>query len=217
MTVVTGRVLDTDPLPRMMEQLPIDEAGRPIPWFAAVVDGVHDFRFMDDRQRRLALRAGLCWVCGKPLYADRVYVIGPMCTVNRTTAEPPSHPDCAAWSSRNCPFLANPAKVRREAGTPDKATMPGIGITRNPGVMALWTTRKFTVFPTPSGLLIKLGDPSSVQWMACGRPATRAEVEQSIETGLPVLREMAEDEGRAAVRELDKLVEAALVWLPTDA
>jgi hypothetical protein len=34
------------------------------------------------------------------------FVVGPMCGINRNSAEPPSHKECAQWSARNCPFLS---------------------------------------------------------------------------------------------------------------
>ena len=64
-------------------------------------------------------------------------------------------------------------------------------ILRNPGCTALVTTKYYSVFRAPgsaTGWLIDIGKFVRVEWFAEGRPATRAEVEHSIETGLPLLR-----------------------------
>ena len=62
------------------------------------------------------MREKRCWVCGDPLGVHLTFPIGPMCALNRTISEPPSHHECASWSARNCPFLSRPHMVRREDG-----------------------------------------------------------------------------------------------------
>jgi hypothetical protein len=181
-------------LPLRMKDLPIDERGFPTPWFVEWVNGAPDFRLMSGEKWRRAVREKLCWVCGQKLGSYLVFCIGPMCALNRTTSEPPCHRECARWSAANCPFLSRPHMVRREGGLPEEAedTIGGIGLKRNPGVTLLWITRTFTVWkPDGGGLLIEVGEPIEVEWYAEGRPATRAEVEESVRTGLPLLEEMA--------------------------
>ena len=203
------------PLPDRMRRLPKDSAGRPVPRFVEWIDGVPDFRVMSFDHLRLAVRLKLCWVCAQPLGANATFTIGPMCAVNRVSAEPPSHLDCATYSALACPFLSNPARVRREAHIPDGAVVPaGISIPRNPGVALLWTTRSWKVEPEGRGVLFRLGDPTRVEWYAEGREATRAEVMASIETGLPTLQEMATQEGQRAVAALETQVADALELVP---
>src|SRR5690242_2247182 len=102
------------PLPDRIARLPLDERGYPVPWFVDWVDGKPEFRAMDPAKWKRAVKERLCWVCGDRLGVLLVFPIGPMCGINRTTAEPPSHRDCALWSVRNCPFLSRPHMVRRE-------------------------------------------------------------------------------------------------------
>jgi hypothetical protein len=142
-----------------------------------------------------------------------------MCAVNRTSAEPPSHRDCADYSARACPFLARPHARRREQGMPDEmkqAEVPGIMLKRNPGVALVWITEhgRWRRFRAHNGLLFDIGEPVETRWYAEGRPATREEVEASIESGLPSLRELAEQDGEAALLELDTCVERAKRFLP---
>jgi hypothetical protein len=213
-----------EPMPRRMLALPVDDRGYPVPWFVAWVDGKPEFRAMDPQKFVDAIRKKLCWVCGERLGVNVCFVAGPMCGINRTSSEPPSHLDCARWSARNCPFLSNPRMARREDETMNNATLrenaAGFAITRNPGVAMLWVTRQYEVFDTAEvkgntnrGFLIQMGEPESVEWFASGRMATRQEVIDSIETGLPNLEAIARTEqgGLEALRRYRQRFEK---WIP---
>jgi hypothetical protein len=166
-----------------------------------------------------AMRFNLCWVCGNPNGKHVTFVSGPMCGVNRTSAEPPSHYDCARWSAEHCPFLANPNKERRVGALPAHTQMPGIGILRNPGVTLLWTTSKGWGYevvrpngPIGGGILYRMGEPERVEWLRYGRSATRSEVIASIRAGLPELKRYADT--RPVRDELARLVRQLRPWLP---
>jgi hypothetical protein len=212
---------DLTPLPARLRQLPIDHRGYPVPWFVQWVDArgretdamtrgaIPEFRLMDGRKWARAVREGRCWVCGDLLGVYKTFVVGPMCGINRTTTEPPSHLECAEWSAVNCPFLVRPRMVRRDNdGLHATAeVIGGVGLDRNPGVALLWTTKQFAVWRDDAGKpLIRIGDPTAVRWYAEGRPATRAEVVASVAGGLPFLRALAEEQDRAepgAIAELE--------------
>jgi hypothetical protein len=209
-------------LPRTMAELPQDKHGRPVPWFVAFFDGVPDFRVVGPGKLYRALRGSLCWVCGKGFAGgeDRAWLIGPMCAVNLVTPEPPSHLDCATWSARNCPFLATPNMVRRDRHMPEDAENPaGIMIRRNPGATVVWVTgyRAWKTEREGRGFLFRLGPAKRTLWFAEGREATRAEVLASIDSGLPLLREMADKDGPEAVAELDRMYRAAMAYVPAEA
>lgn len=185
-----------EPLPTKMQGLVTDEHGRPVPWFVDWIDGKPEFRAMDWHKYVRAIRERLCWVCGGKLATRFAFVAGPMCGINRTSAEPPSHLECARWSARNCPFLSNPDMVRRQDDLVNTAAIcertPGIAITRNPGVTMIWITREYELFPDGMGQhLILMGRPHEVEWYCRGRVATRSEVEQSIEHGIGALEALA--------------------------
>lgn len=208
-------------LPPRIAKLPMDVRGFPVPWFVLWENKggvmVPEFRAMDQEKFRLAIKQRLCWVCGEPLGAWLAFVIGPMCAVTRTTSEPPSHRDCAEWSIKNCPFLSNPAMVRRETDLPaDYKEAGGFPLKRNPGVMCLWLTRSFETFKVPNGItpLITVGAPHDVTWWREGREATRAEVETSIDDGLPALIALAQAQGRFAVEAFGSQVERAKAYYP---
>lgn len=207
-------MFDVADMPPNIAALPRDHIGRPVPWFVDTIDGKPDFRVMSWEALRDAVRFELCWVCGKRRGRTVSFVLGPMCAVNRNTAEPPCHRDCAVYSARFCPFLSTPRMVRRERNLPaDYIDPPGEMIRRNPGVALVWTTRTFTVDRRPDGLLFTLGEPTETLWFAQGRPATHAEVMASIESGTPLLRDAADQDGRAAA-DLDRRLTAALALVP---
>lgn len=185
--------------PRFMQDLLVDKRGYPVPWFVDWIDGEPEFRAMDRRKLRAAINHKLCWVCGNALFPEMVFTIGPMCAVNRISSEPPSHRECAIYSAQNCPFLTRPHMVRREDGLPEnfKANVPGMMVERNPGVTLLWYTKRYAITNSPktkisgAGILFEIGRPFKLEWYCQGRPATRAEVLDSFEGGVSLLRETA--------------------------
>ncbi len=204
-------------IPERMTHLPVDERGFVVPWFVAWMEGKPEFRAMDPSKFVAAIRQKLCWVCGGKLGANVCFVAGPMCGINRTSSEPPSHLECARWSARNCPFLSNPRMIRREDDEINNSTLrenaAGFAITRNPGVAMLWVTRQFEVFKTDTGPLIQMGEPESVEWWAHGRAATRDEVAASIESGLPNLEAVARQE-RGGIEALAQARQRFERWMP---
>jgi len=209
-------------MPGRIARLPRDHLGRPVPWFVAWIDGKPDFRVVGPGKVRDAVRLGLCWVCGVAFRRreDQAFLIGPMCVVNRVSAEPPSHLGCAVWSARNCPFLVTPGMARRDRHLPGGVVQPaGIMIRRNPGASVVWVTgyRGWEAEREGPGYLFRLGPARRALWFAEGREATRDEVLASIGSGLPLLREAAEADGRQAVAELDRMHAAALEHVPAQA
>jgi hypothetical protein len=210
----------TEPLPTRMQHLPVDpKRGFVVPWFVDWIDGVPEFRAMDGSKYLRAIREKLCWVCGNKLAGVFVFVAGPMCGINRTSSEPPSHIECGRWSARNCPFLSNPNMVRREDDLINNAKFrdgaPGVAIARNPGVAMLWFTREYELFNDGKGrALILMGRPSGVEWYCYGRAATRDEVEESIDNGIGALEAMARTEP-GGMEDLARKRQRFQRWLPT--
>ena len=210
---------DLTPLPPRKEGLPIDERGYPVPWFVPMVGGKPEFRAMDRAHFIQAIRLGLCWVCGSWLGSHKTFVTGPMCLISGTNAEPPSHWACATWSARNCPFLSKPQMVRRTNDLPEGMQTAGIPILRNPGVTAVATMRKYRVFNDGAGhplIRMDLAGLEHVEWFSMGRPATRAEVQESVDGGLPILRGFAQEEGEDALEDLKEALEAFEKWMPKE-
>lgn len=190
-------------LPVRIKMLPVDERGWPVPWFVEWIDGKPEFRAADPRKLLRAVREQLCWTCGGHLGSYMAFVVGPMCAINRISAEPPSHQDCAEFSAKACPFLSMPKMIRREAGLPEEVrSPPGVFLQRNPGVALIWTTRSYGLSRLPNGYLFAMGEPSALLWFCEGRQATREEIVESIDSGLPLLRQSATGPGDE--EELDR-------------
>jgi len=162
---------------------------------------------MDVQKFGRAIRERRCWVCGDTLGRHLAFVIGPMCAVNRTSSEPACHLDCATWSARFCPFLSRPHMVRRHDDVINESGAGTASILRNPGAAGVWVTGSYKLEKVgkaaASGYLVMMGPPSQVLWFCEGRPATRAEVLASIDSGMPLLEETLAQEvpsQRAAAR-----------------
>lgn len=204
-------------MPERVAKLPRTKVGYPVPWFVAWVDGEAEFRVMDGEKLARAVRSHLCWICGDPLGGTFAFVVGPMCAINRLSSEPPSHVDCATYAARACPFLSHPQMVRREHGLPEAAvTAPGISIRRNPGVALVWTTKGYDLEREPGdpSPLFRMRPAIATAWYAEGREATRAEILESIDSGFPILQEVADAEGALARRALAEQHAAALELVP---
>lgn len=218
-------------MPPRIASLPRNSAGYPIPWFVDREIGPDDlpnpdpdFRIADKRKLAAAMAFRLCWVCGDSLINDTLgraatqyaYVIGPMCAVNRVSSEPPSHRSCAVYSAQACPFLTTPTMRRRPVDMEQVVKPDGEMILRNPGVALVWVTNSRRMVPGHE--LWNVGEPAELLWFCEGRPATRGEALNAIDSGMPTLRQIAEDDPdpERAQTELDRQHHRALSLLPLE-
>lgn len=199
-----------------MQQLPIEDRGYPVPKFVEWIDGKPDFRVASRAHYDLCVKRRVCWLCGMDLASKVAFNIGPMCAINRVSSEPPSHVECSRFAALACPFLVRPHARRREGGLPeDRESIGGCSIRRNPGVALVWITTTWELFPDGlGGRLFRVGEPTRCEWYCEGRPATRAEVLASIESGLPELAKVAQAQSAEAMRALDEMTGHALKLLP---
>jgi hypothetical protein len=207
------------PLPFRMRDLPVDARGYPVPWFAArKPDGTYDLRFAQPEKHALAVQQRLCWVCGKQLVRTLSFVVGPMCVISRTTAEPGCHVECAAFAAQACPFLNGREKRRRLGDVADDALVapPGIMSTDTVAVSVVWRTRSCSLFDDGSGgMLFKVGQPEQVDWYLHGQPATRAESLAALEVSYQKLVVLAQADEPDAVSTLVHLRAVAEQYLPS--
>jgi ferredoxin len=214
-------------MPPRIARLPRDSRGFPVPWFVQWFEngdpawpgaGAPDFRVADARKFHFAIQHQRCWVCGESLGRHKIFVIGPMCVVNRVTSEPPNHRDCAEFAAKACPFLTQPRMRRNVKNLPDEGVDPaGFHIDRNPGATCLYETNSYKPFQPHrggAGILFRLGDPVRIDWYANGQVATREQVLQSIESGFPILEKIAQLDGAQAVAELSAQRDKAMKLLP---
>ena len=140
-----------------------------------------------------------------------------MCSVNRISAEPPGH-SRATFAAKHCPFLAHP--LAKRPSTDDlkekfgEPTQAGVALLHNPGVTFVWQCFRYSLNRETNGILFEIGPPHRCAWYREGRDATRQEVLDSFDLGLPTLRGMAESDGPAAVRELDARLQRAMQLIP---
>lgn len=206
-------------LPAHMQKLTIDKRGYPVPWFVQWVDGDPNFQLVSPQRFRQAVRFGSCWICGERLGVRKTFVMGPLNIINRVTSEPACHYDCARFAAQACPFLVLPQAQYKDApeGSSRHAEVTG----RNPGVVALWTTKTFKMVPAGEGKkLIVVSDPVAVDWYAQGKPAGRAAVRESLDDGLHfVYAPLAAEPLK--IKRIDDLIEfensyaKALQYLPS--
>ena len=216
-------MIELPSMPARIAGLRRDSRGYPVPWFVAWMDGPKvcvpgagkpDFRVIAPGKFEQAYNSGRCWICGDPLGRHKVYVLGPMCVVSRTTNEPASHRECAEFAATACPFLTNPRQKRSGKNLPDNRFVADGAIDRNPGAVALYQTRLVEPFQAGRGVLFRLGPPERIDWYAEGRAATAREVEDSISSGYPLLVREAERCGREALAALPQQLADAMMLLP---
>lgn len=186
-----------------------------VPWFVTKRDeaGNPDFRVVELSRIREAVRFKLCWICGLRLGRDLAFCVGPMCIINRISAEPPQHEFCSLYAVRHCPFMSQgkarrPLSAELEAERIQDPTM----IERNPGVTAVWVTKRAKFLKDLARPVFVMGKPMRVSWWAGGVKATRAQVVESMNAGYQSLRDMAEAQG--TLDTLVQLTEAAQAYLP---
>lgn len=212
------------PPPKRWVNRPIHR-GYPVPWFCAVIDGVPDFRIADTVKFDMAVKFSFCWLCGQPLGSNRFFVVGPMCTLNHITSEPPSHRDCAIYALETCPHMINPNAKYREANRPDGTQAPaGEPVFTNPGTQVLWKSSDYHAFNVDSGgVLIDIGNPEYVEWWHRGERAGFGQASYALGVAAgTLLRQNAEKAGISdEIRESGRKVIVAATeimreWLPNE-
>jgi hypothetical protein len=112
-----------DVVPPPMRDRPRDAHGAPIPWFVA---DASDLRIASAEKRIRAFRERLCWCCGKGLHRRLAFVGGPACCANRRFGDWASHPACAVFAVRACPFLNGLRQQRSGRPEPEgSSSLPG--------------------------------------------------------------------------------------------
>lgn len=215
MTELNASIRDI-PMPGRMAHRPISPKGFPVPWFVAQINGEWDFRVIGPGRIADAHNHRKCWLCGGQMGRWKVFTIGPMCAVNRVSAEPPAHLSCAEYAAKACPFLTQPRMRRNDQGINETGAVKaaGVMISRNPGVTLLWVTKSYRLMSVEGGVLFKVGPAAQTYWYAEGRTATRAEVDASIASGLPLLEAEAVKDGPDGTAALQKAIRESEALLP---
>jgi hypothetical protein len=168
-----------------------------------------DFRVMSGQAWSVCLAHRRCWICGDVLGSLATFVAGPLSILQRGSVEPPSHRDCAEYAVRTCPHMLNPGREKRDTNMPTDIEGPPDGLLAdyNPGIAATYVTRTWQVIKDERPVFI-LGSPVSVSWWREGRPASRREIINAMELGLP---DVVDNVG---LTEVHRLFDAFLPLLP---
>lgn len=196
------------PVPARMQSLPVDARGYPVPFFVWWQDGVPDFRVFDRSRWDQCIKKHLCWLCGQQMHGRWTsFVVGPMCTVNRTTGEPPCHHDCAVFAATACPFLTLPKSKRNDSGLEGKEVRspPGEFLKHNPGIVAIWSTKRpYALMQVDTGILIRMPYFDQLEWYTQGRVATEDEALAAVRNGVHFLREASLADGQESIDGLEE-------------
>lgn len=209
--------LEQNPMPDRLKGLPRDPRGYPVPAFVEWLDGVPLFEVMNPRHMLDAVKGGRCWICGMKLGVHKVFVVGPMCCINRVSGEPPSHLECAEYAARVCPFLSRPHMKRPERDRGVATVVNADMSLANPGVTILWSTRSYTIETGDQGMpLFIMGEPGWVRWYAKGRLATVSEARLGFRAGVERLLPSYAQAGDEGLKQFETEVAWALRLLPTE-
>ena len=106
-------------LPKLMEDLPRDNRGLPIPYVVLNDNnGCPHFKVNDTEKSLECIIKKLCNVCGKPLGNDMWMLGGPASAFHPEGVfnDPPVHKECGVYSLKACPYLG---KIRYNSKGPD--------------------------------------------------------------------------------------------------
>lgn len=206
-------------MPERIARLPRDDAGRPIPWFTALIDNKPDLRVHDAAKFNRAVKEDRCWVCGQRFSnaggRSRSFIVGPISVFTRIAAEPPSHRTCALYSLAACPFLATPGRRRRAARLPEEVGLPGGSLTENPGVVFVWMCRRFNVEWADDAPLCKMSYPSGgIYAYREGLPVLRTDLNAAVDAAEATVRTAAAESGGDPA-DVERMVRAGRVIIET--
>jgi hypothetical protein len=206
-------------MPARIAALPRDHRGFPVPYFVQWQNGEPVFPAFDPVRFKRCVERQFCWVCGQPLGRMMAFTIGPMCVINRVTAEPPAHAECAHYSVQVCPFLTTPKMGRVPAHKvhDDGVQAPGgIMVPGNPGGAVVWICRTYRVEQTATGPIIRIGDPiGGVEWWIRGQRAAPDAAAALFDSAARRLRLLAlEHDGLEALPAVERQIRLAEGLLP---
>ncbi|MGB0799280.1 MAG: hypothetical protein ACPGRD_08175 [Planktomarina sp.] len=204
------------PTPSVMKSRPVDHRGFPVPYFVTrkAPDGNWDFTYICPDRFKEVVKFEKCWVSGQPLGRFKAFCLGPMGVATRTSGDPPVTREIGNWAVQICPYMLR-ARARRSETKAGLNELPHAGgsvtLTRNPGVVAVWVSKN-SKFEQGSGF--DIGDPVEVTWWCEGRPAVRADIEDSITHGFENAKKTIPKNRPGDVQRLTAMVEASKVHWP---
>jgi hypothetical protein len=114
-------------VPQRMRHLRRDHRGYPWP-FLMMNDSIVT---MDCRKQERCVREKLCMICGRKLDNKKWFIGGHRTAINRLVVDPAMHEECARYSMKVCPFLANQDMKYRKKYDEDTTLNVGVAPERN--------------------------------------------------------------------------------------
>lgn len=170
--IMVDRMFNTDiEIPDKMKALPLDHRGYPIPKFAHIdSEGKPHFDICaDDIHVRLVI-PGMCFICGQPLGRHRFFIGGPISAKSHYFNDGPSHRECAIFSLKACPFLANRNFTHMTENTKKhipKKINTAVS-TERPPATALIECRYYRVTSVSGNIVIEAGEYEGIEWFCDG-------------------------------------------------
>lgn len=147
------------PIPKRMENLPIDIRGFPIPYTVHIDPaGKTDFSKIDVEKHAKCIIDKTCTICGQSLGTDMWFVAGWKVALNPNGAfvDGALHKQCGVYALKVCPYLAVPSYVKQSVNEiPDNAK----GVLMLKGKSTMWALLKV------AGYNIRIVNDVSVVYM----------------------------------------------------
>lgn len=128
-------------MPQSIAKLPTEERGYPITYIAAYIDGKPDLGVQDAAKVASCVSEWRCHVCGEKLGKLGYFIAYDPLPKRLRFLDPAIHRECAIYSLKVCPYLANPtAKHRTSKMLPKDITDLGEVAERSHIVVLIGTT-----------------------------------------------------------------------------
>jgi hypothetical protein len=132
-------------MPERIAKLPKEERGYPITYIAAFIDGKPDLGIQDYAKVLSCVREWRCHVCGEKMGKLGYFIAYDPVPKRPRFLDPAIHKECALYSLKVCPYLANPsAKHRSSKMLPTDQTDLGEVSNRSHQVVLIGTTGQRT-------------------------------------------------------------------------
>ena len=102
-------------MPERIARLPKDERGYPVTYIAAYIDGKPDLGIQDFSKVLSCVREWRCHVCGEKLGNLGYFISYEPIAKRPRFLDPAIHKECALYSLKVCPYLANPSAKHRSS------------------------------------------------------------------------------------------------------
>src|SRR4051794_9809070 len=100
-------------MPARIAKLAKDDRGYPITYIAAFINGKADLGIQDYAKVLSCVREWRCHVCGEKLGKLGYFIAYEPIAKRPRFLDPAIHKDCALYSLKVCPYLANPSAKHR--------------------------------------------------------------------------------------------------------